>query len=678
MSSTNIRIIFCLYITFAVLLSVLFLPAAALTPAIISRINEAVFEVVIPKPDTDPLQYEKELPFHLLPFGIRNDKYMSVGTAFSSSRQKFITAAHVLDLEILTSFSNIFIRSSKGEIFTVNFIERYSKNRDFAVFTIKEDRTNTTLGFNLTPEINSTVYAVGNALGEGIVIRDGLLTSETPEEESGAWKWLRFSAAASPGNSGGPLLDQSGKVIGVVLRKSENENLNYALRLSEIVNSGKNIADYHLKITYKTDLCEKYSTFPIDFKLALSLNIHELRSQMSKELGSNIRLALDHYLTEHNADFFPSGKNSELLLHKIYYAAIPHIICQNNNGIWDAFTPANPAESFPENDIYFYHGTFSRHIFFNLKTTNESLYSGILTAGKPFFPVFMKAIPYSREVGSQNIRITNTAEIPMRAEFTDKWNRVWIIYRWNLPYENERLLVYLLPRPDGFIGFATMDQTGILEAIINPDCELIAGHIYCTYEGTIDAWQKFLKLTDIIPEPLSKISISDVLPPVPNKEEGNVQNSSSDQNAGQGKISCPFFTMNFNKILPLRTESVLIINMDFFRFNNQVQWDMRTVQFCDSYKKNTHFILSRQIKPPESLGKEQIDQWTTMINKTTPYDQVARFFNEHTIINSSRDIDEKQESLYITSLYLNGKIKDKTTRSIMTALNNCLTLHEKR
>src|SRR5581483_8096915 len=98
------------------------------------------------------------------------------------------------------------------------------------------------LDTNAKPSLNSVVYAVGNALGTGVVIRDGLYTSDTPEDENGRWKWMRFSAAASPGNSGGPLLDQDGKVIGVVLMKSPNENLNYALPIGEVLNATSSMA----------------------------------------------------------------------------------------------------------------------------------------------------------------------------------------------------------------------------------------------------------------------------------------------------------------------------------------------------------------------------------------------------------------------------------------------------
>ncbi|HPY53987.1 MAG TPA: hypothetical protein PK505_08365, partial [Treponemataceae bacterium] len=57
------------------------------------------------------------------------------------------------------------------------------------------------------------VFSVGNALGDGIVIRNGVYTSTTYEDQNGEWKWIRFSAAASPGNSGGPLLQVKGRCL---------------------------------------------------------------------------------------------------------------------------------------------------------------------------------------------------------------------------------------------------------------------------------------------------------------------------------------------------------------------------------------------------------------------------------------------------------------------------------
>ena len=71
------------------------LPAAAgLTGPMQSQVRKATFEIVMKKPETDSLGYEKPLPLELLPFRERNDKYVSIGTAFAIGSNRFVTAAH--------------------------------------------------------------------------------------------------------------------------------------------------------------------------------------------------------------------------------------------------------------------------------------------------------------------------------------------------------------------------------------------------------------------------------------------------------------------------------------------------------------------------------------------------------------------------------------------------------
>jgi len=52
------------------------------------------------KPENDPVTYEKPLPLDLLPYHERNDKYQSMGTAFSLGHNTYVTAAHVLGVGI--------------------------------------------------------------------------------------------------------------------------------------------------------------------------------------------------------------------------------------------------------------------------------------------------------------------------------------------------------------------------------------------------------------------------------------------------------------------------------------------------------------------------------------------------------------------------------------------------
>jgi S1-C subfamily serine protease len=224
---------------------------ADLEPQLLNQIQAATFEVVAAKPLTDPLTYARPLPTELLPFQERNDQYYSVGSAFSIGNNRFVTAAHVLATGIGSLWGSPALRDANGRVYPIDKIEKFSLARDFVVFTVSGNPNSGVLKINTQPLLHEAVYAVGNALGTGVVVRDGVYTSMTPEDLDGRWKWLRFSAAASPGNSGGPLLDKDGAILGVVLMKSPGENLNYALPIEELVNAPDRQATFDNRVSYQ-------------------------------------------------------------------------------------------------------------------------------------------------------------------------------------------------------------------------------------------------------------------------------------------------------------------------------------------------------------------------------------------------------------------------------------------
>ena len=80
------------------------------------------------------------------------------------------------------------------------------------------------------------VVAIGNPLGLEYSVTEGIISEvrTTPE----GLRLIQTDAAVSPGNSGGPLFDQNGEVIGVVsfnLSSShdEGQNLNFAVSIDE-------------------------------------------------------------------------------------------------------------------------------------------------------------------------------------------------------------------------------------------------------------------------------------------------------------------------------------------------------------------------------------------------------------------------------------------------------------
>jgi len=173
--------------------------AATLSSAVQAKVEAATFEVVALKPVDDPLTYEKSLPLDLLPYRQRIDKYNSLGTAFAIGGGRYVTAAHVFGFLIGGLWGEPLLRDAAGNVYPIAQIEKYSAQEDFVVFTLAHEPAHApSLQANTKPVLNAPVYAAGNALGEGVVIRDGLYTSDTPEDENGRWKWMRFSAAASP------------------------------------------------------------------------------------------------------------------------------------------------------------------------------------------------------------------------------------------------------------------------------------------------------------------------------------------------------------------------------------------------------------------------------------------------------------------------------------------------
>ncbi len=86
-------------------------------------------------------------------------------------------------------------------------------------------------------EVGTAVMAAGSPLGLDGTVTVGVLSSYRSLEGS---EYVQFSAAVSPGNSGGPLVDQRGRVIGIVSAKlvyPGAEGLSLAIPVAVVCNN---------------------------------------------------------------------------------------------------------------------------------------------------------------------------------------------------------------------------------------------------------------------------------------------------------------------------------------------------------------------------------------------------------------------------------------------------------
>ena len=78
-----------------------------------------------------------------------------------------------------------------------------------------------TIGASSSVRVGDEVYAVGNPLGLVGSVSAGVVSGlgrefKLPGKEQSLRGLIQFDAAVNPGNSGGPLLDQRGQVVGIV------------------------------------------------------------------------------------------------------------------------------------------------------------------------------------------------------------------------------------------------------------------------------------------------------------------------------------------------------------------------------------------------------------------------------------------------------------------------------
>src|SRR5690606_4917552 len=102
------------------------------SPTMQARVRAATFEIVMKKPETDSLTYERPLPLELLPYKERNDPYISIGSAFAIGENRFVTAAHVLSLGFRTQYGPPALRGADGVVHAIDQIHKYSSAQDFA------------------------------------------------------------------------------------------------------------------------------------------------------------------------------------------------------------------------------------------------------------------------------------------------------------------------------------------------------------------------------------------------------------------------------------------------------------------------------------------------------------------------------------------------------------------
>ncbi len=616
---------------------------AVLDKKTLEMIQSTTFEVVVKKPVNDSLKYEKALPLELLPFAFRNDKYLSVGTAFAIAPDRFVTAAHVLTLGAKSQMQGFSLRDKGGNVYPIENILKYSSRRDFTVFTIKGQITKQFIPVNTSPKLNEKVYAVGNAYGEGVVIRDGLHTSDTSEERDGAWKWIRFSAAASPGNSGGPLLDRDGKLIGIVQRKSENENLNYALPIAEVLNAKDHLAVVDNKILYRIDNMPmtKITDYRHDIVLPKSFDeLNQELTRLSRKDDEDLMLAM---FAENKKDIFPNGNGSLRLLHNSTFSTyFPAMVAMSSDGVWGAYKPDDIDKATLGDNGYLATGMLGDSKYFHLRLPDNIALSDVIGDSRKFMDLFLKGAGYTRTVSTQNIKIVSMGKAQKEEDYVDSYQRKWSVKLWPVEFTDRMLVMMVLPVPDGLVGYVRVVGTGLSESNLL-DMKALTDFTYVSYYGTFSQWKAFLLNKSILPAAFTDIQIG--------FEPGREFHYQSKRLAFKYPSS----------LMKISNTSDLQLGFTYFRDAGKVVWDVSKIVVGEDRGNNVTFVIVRENKPPQNIGDEDIQYWEKLANMQYPYNHSSYFDDGKTIIGTVLSGGERVKSsdkfLYSVAHVVDGVIQ---------------------
>ena len=577
----------------------------ALGPDVKARVTEASFEVVVLRPDPakDPVSYEKDLPWDLVPFNVRNDKYVSVGTAFAVSKTELVTAHHVIKpIHASMGYRTAFIRDAKQNVWEVDQIVALDEHRDLVRFTVKGRTFDRWLDLRPGFEENETVFTVGNAYGEGLVIRPGELIGTVPEPVRGAWSVLKSSAGVNPGNSGGPLVDPKGRVVGLVLGKKDN--ICYSLPAAEMkaVKAGK--AAFYSKVGFTFALFpEKSKALERAFDIPLPRPYPELRKDLAAREVAFYTRAMDGLFGSLGGELFPAGEASEEAIADIPVSDNPEVIYRDGTTkTWRFSGLEYKSNDLPKNGRLHYARANDVYLFKIRRPDNVAL-GDLLAKPKLSMDLLLKGTRITREIGGEQIRVTSFGEPYQVQAHADRFGRSWQQAIWFTPYDDGAVLTYATLVPSGVVVVARFVDSGYLMPWLY-DLPKFLDYTYVPYGGELREWEEFLRHRDRLPAALRDLTFE----------------FKADKSL---RLQALWARLDLGtEHLELSPKAYLVMNMGFSRRGRDIIWDLRRVSISEDEDDN-YFVVLKHLHPTPAAPEADQKRWKEIAKQRHPYTMKA-------------------------------------------------------
>jgi hypothetical protein len=605
-------------------------PGAGLSQAVFDLAQNAVFEVVQLKPVVDTTVYERELDWSIIPFAIRNDKYNSIGTAFAISNTELLTAFHVINLGFESQvYNQYYIRNKAGEVFEVDQIVGGSNEKDFLIFTVKDKTFDVYFEFENRFREGQQVFSIGNALGEGIVVRNGLVLGTTPEGDSGRWNLLKTSADGNPGNSGGPLVTSDGRVVALVTARQDN--ILYSLPSSVILDTSRSNLNYRLKLGYGHLLLPNRVTQIFETGLSLPQPYSSIRERLTAEYRTFYNNAMGNLFKE--APEYLTGPNNMWIMNATISTVFPQIdYVDPNDNEWSLSNFSTKSYNLTDDGLLI-HAEFSDWNFYKLnKPKSVSLARSY--EPKYIMDTILQNIRLDRTMGNVKYRILSFGDPKTVSSYTDSLKRTWLTAQWLIEFADQVVIMYILPLPNG-PAVITVRQSSSVQDVYAWDLKKICDHIWASYYGTFAGWSDFIA-TSHVPDFLKSINYR--------WQAGAKQISFT-----TGDIS---LSVN-NSVYEWTNDSELFLGPSHYLLDGQIRFGVRRIMLSKDSRQKESVSIVKRLKPNSRMPNNAQESWNDVYEGRFPFNGIPAISakdNEGTIGVTLLSPSQKPDLRY--ALYL--------------------------
>ncbi|MDE0306717.1 MAG: Do family serine endopeptidase [Albidovulum sp.] len=215
------------------------------TPRVVSDSSNKMEIPDFNLPEGNPIEkfFEnfREREFNRNPFA----RPASIGSGFVISNDGFV----VTNDHVIRNAAEIWLEFSSGERFEAELVGTDPKT-DIALLKAKADHDFEAVSFGDSDKarVGDYVFAIGNPFGHGFSVSAGIISARNRELAGAYDDFIQTDAAINQGNSGGPLFNMEGEVIGVITaittRTGGSMGIGFAMSSAVVANVVDQLSQY--------------------------------------------------------------------------------------------------------------------------------------------------------------------------------------------------------------------------------------------------------------------------------------------------------------------------------------------------------------------------------------------------------------------------------------------------